>query len=54
MNALASEAPRTYRHVGSGSHKGVGHGVNQLAAYAKVTQLDLPAGVHQNVRGLHI
>lgn len=44
----------THRHVGARSNKGVGHGVDELAAHAKVTQLDLPARVDQDVGGLHI
>lgn len=44
----------TYGHVGPRAHKGVGHGVNQLSAHPKVTNLDLTPRVHQHVRGLHV
>lgn len=44
----------THRHVGASSNKGVGHGVYELSAHAKVAQLDLPARVHQDVGGLDI
>lgn len=47
-------AELTHRHVGARSNKGVGHGVDELAAHAKVTQLDFPARVDQDVGGLHI
>lgn len=44
----------THRHVGARPHKGVGHGIDELAAHAKVAQLDLPAGVDQDVGGLDV
>lgn len=44
----------THRHIGASSHKGVGHGVNQLPAHSKVTQLDLTSGIHQDVRRFDI
>lgn len=47
-------AELTHRHVGARSNKGVGHGVYELAAHAKVTQLDLPTRVDQDIGGLHI
>lgn len=46
--------PHTHRHVGARPHKRVGHGVDELTAHAKITQLDLPARVHQDVGRLHI
>lgn len=36
----------THRHVRASAHKGVGHGVYELSAHSKVTQLDLTAGIH--------
>lgn len=47
-------AKLTHRHVGARSNKGVGHGVNELAAHTKVTQFDLPTRVDQDVGGLDI
>lgn len=47
-------AELTHRHVGARSNKGVGHGIYELAAHAKVAQLDLTARVDQNVGGLDI
>lgn len=47
-------AELTHRHVGARSNEGVGHGIDELAAHAKVTQLDLPARVDQDVGGLDI
>lgn len=47
-------AELTHRHVGAGSNKGVGHGIYELAAYTKITQLDFPTRVDQDVRGLDI
>lgn len=44
----------THRHVRARSHKGIGHGVDELAAHAKVAQLDFTARVHQDVGGLHV
>lgn len=52
--AWAGEGELTHRHVGARSHEGVGHGVDELATHAKVTQLDLPARVHQDVGGLDV
>ena len=45
---------RTHRHVGPRAHEGVGHGVDELAAHPKVTQLDLPPGVDEDVGRLHV
>lgn len=39
----------THRHVRPRAHEGVGHGVDELSAHSEITQLDLTAGVHQNV-----
>lgn len=39
----------THRHVRSRAHEGVGHGVDELSAHSEIAQLDLTAGVHQNV-----
>ena len=36
----------SYRHVGPGAHEGVGHGVDELPADPKVTELDLSTAVH--------
>lgn len=36
----------SYRHVGPCAHEGVGHGVDELSANPKVTELDLPTRVH--------
>lgn len=47
-------AALTHRHVGACSNEGVGHGIYELPAHAKVAQLDLPAGVDQDVGGLDI
>lgn len=47
-------AKLTHRHVGARSNKGVGHGVDELAAHTEVTQLDFPAGIDQDVGGLDI
>lgn len=47
-------AKLTHRHVGARSNKGVGHRVYELAAHTKVTQLDLPTRVDQDVGGLDI
>lgn len=44
----------SYRHVGSCAHEGVGHGVDELPADPKVTEFDLPTGVHQDVGRLDI
>lgn len=44
----------THRHVGACAHKGVGHGVYELSAHSKVTQLDLTTGVHKDIRRLDI
>ena len=44
----------THRHVGARSDKGIGHGIYELAAHAKVTELDLPATVHQDVGWLDV
>lgn len=44
----------THRHVRACSHKGIGHGVDELAAHAKVAQLDFTTRVHQDVGGLHV
>lgn len=44
----------SYRHVGPCAHEGVGHGVNELPADPKVTELDLPTGVHEDVGRLDI
>lgn len=47
-------AELTHRHVGARSNKGVGHGVDELATHAEVTQLDFPARVDQDIGRLHI
>lgn len=52
--AAVKAAVLTHRHVGAGSHKGVGHGVYELAAHAEVTQLDLTSGIHEYVGRLDI
>lgn len=39
----------THRHVRPRAHEGVGHGVDELSAHSEITQLDLTAGVHQDV-----
>lgn len=39
----------THRHVRARAHEGVGHGVDELSAHSEITQLDLTAGVHQDV-----
>lgn len=49
-----SSSAQTHRHIRAGSHKRVGHGVDELSAHSKVTELDLAAGVHQDVGGLDI
>lgn len=52
--ALCSTFP-AYRHVGfAASVHGFSHGVNQVAADAKVTHLHLALSVDQHVGGLHI
>lgn len=47
-------AKLTHRHVGARSNKGVGHGIYELAAHTEVAQLDLPAGIDQDVGGLDV
>lgn len=49
-----SKSILTHRHVGACAHKGVGHGVDELSAHTKVTQLDLTAGIHKDVGRLDI
>lgn len=44
----------THRHVRPRAHKGVGHGVDELSAHSEITQLDLTAGVHQDIWGLDV
>lgn len=44
----------SYRHVGPCAHEGVGHGVDELPTDPKVTELDLPTGVHEDVGRLDI
>lgn len=36
----------SYRHVGPCAHEGVGHGVDELPANPKVTEVDFPTRVH--------
>lgn len=48
MRAAGKEeyAHLTHRHVRASAHEGIGHGVYELSAHSKVTQLDLATGIH--------
>lgn len=45
---------RTYRHVTSRADKRIGHRIDQLPGYAKITNLDLARAVNQNVAWFYV
>ena len=53
-NTLDEWITITHRHVTPGSHKGIGHRVNQLTRNTKIAYLDFTTTIYQNVTWLYV